>query len=103
MGIRRACSYKATFTLPKTASNYSAILVTIQQKGRNLISKTKTQLTTDTTARVVMNLTQAETRQFEAGVPAYVQIRCYASATDAPGSNCWPVEVWPALDDQILP
>lgn len=101
MGLRRACSYKANITLPKTASTYSAILITIQQDGQNLVSKTKSQLTTSGST-VTMNLTQEETRQFEAGIPAYLQIRCFASATDAPGSACWPVEVWPALDDQIL-
>ena len=101
MGIRRACTYKAVITLPKAASNYSKILITIQQNKQNLISKAKTDLTVSG-SQVTMNLTQAETAQFVDGTQAWLQIRCYASATDAPGSACWPLEVWPALDDQIL-
>ena len=101
MGIRRACSYKAVFKTPLAPSNYSKILVTVQQDGNNLISKNQSALTIGTDS-VTMNLTQAETSLFEAGKRAFVQIRCYASAYDAPGSKAWPVEVWPALDDQIL-
>lgn len=101
MGIRRACSYKAVFKTPLAPSNYSKILVTVQQDGNNLISKNQSALTIGEDS-VTMNLTQAETCLFEAGKRAFVQIRCYASAYDAPGSKAWPVEVWPALDDQIL-
>ena len=101
MGIRRACSYKAVFKTPLAPSNYSKILVTVQQDGNNLISKNQAALTIGTDS-VTLNLTQTETAQFEAGKRAFVQIRCYASAYDAPGSKAWPVEVWPALDDQIL-
>ena len=101
MGIRRACSYKAVFKTPLAPSNYSKILVTVQQDGNNLISKNQSALTIGTDS-VTMNLTQAETSLFEAGKRAFVQIRCYASAYDAPGSKAWPVEVWPAMDDQIL-
>lgn len=101
MGIRRACSYKAVFKTPLAPSQYSKILVTVQQDGNNLISKNQSALTIGTDS-VTMNLTQNETAQFEAGKRAFVQIRCYASAYDAPGSKAWPVEVWPALDDQIL-
>ena len=101
MGIRRACSYKAVFKTPLAPSNYSKILVTVQQDGNNLISKNQSALTIGTDS-VTLKLTQAETSLFEAGKRAFVQIRCYASAYDAPGSKAWPVEVWPALDDQIL-
>lgn len=101
MGIRRACSYKAIIKTPVAPSGYSKILVTVQQDGVNMITKNKADLTLGTET-VTMNLTQAETAQFVAAVPAYLQVRCYASAYDAPGSKVWPVEVWPALDDQIL-
>ena len=101
MGIRRACTYTAVFTLPKAASTYSKILVTIQQNKQNLVSKAKSALTVSGST-VTLNLTQAETAQFVAGDPAWLQVRCYASATDAPGSRCWMLDVWPALDDQIL-
>lgn len=102
MGIRRACSYTATIKTPVAPSGYSAILVTVQQDGANLVTKTKTGLTIGNDA-VTLKLTQAETAQFTAGKKAFLQIRCYKSAYDAPGSKCWPLDVWPALDDRILP
>ena len=52
---------------------------------------------------VVMKLTQEETYNFEPGKMAFVQIRVYKSAYEAPGSKCLPVPVWPSLDTRILP
>ncbi len=101
MGIRRACSYKAIFKTPVAPSEYSRILVTVQQDGVNMISKDENELTLGTDS-VTMNLTQEETYNFQAGRIAFVQIRCYRSEYDAPGSRCWPVEIWPSLDAQIL-
>lgn len=102
MGIRVACSYRGIFKTPIAPSQYSAILVTIQQDGVNLISKTQDQLEIEEDS-VVMNLTQEETHNFEPGKMAFVQIRAYKSAYEAPGSKCWPVPVWPSLDTRILP
>lgn len=101
MGLRRACTYQATIRTPKAPSNYSKLLLTIQQSGQNLINKTQADLTTDATS-VSVTLTQAETAQFKAGVPALLQLRCYASANEAPGSHAWAIDVLPALNDQIL-
>lgn len=101
MGLRRACSYQATFQTPEDPADYSKILVTIQQNGMNLISKTEDDLTIDGMT-VILKLTQAETALFETPGPALIQIRCYESAYNAPGSAVFPVDVWPALDDQIL-
>lgn len=102
MGLRRACSYEATIQTPRAPSNYSAMLVTIQQDGVNLINKSKSDLTVGD-ADVTLRLTQEETAQFRAGVPALLQIRCYAGTYDAPGSAAWQIDVWPALNDSILP
>ena len=101
MGMRRACSYQATIRTPQAPSAYSAMLLTIQQNGQNLINKTKSELTLGTTD-VTLNLTQAETAQFVAGKPALLQLRCYASATDAPGSKQWAIDVYEVNNDQIL-
>ena len=51
---------------------------------------------------MILQLTQAETAQFVAGIPAQIQIRCYGSAYNAPGSAAYVIEVWPALNDEIL-
>lgn len=101
MGIRRACSYQATFQTPKPPSNYSNILVTFSQNGQNLINKTRYQLAVEEYS-VTAQLTQEETKLFEAGTPAQVQIRCFGAVYDAPGSAVFSVDVWPALNDTIL-
>lgn len=101
MGMRRACSYQATIRTPEAPGNYSELLLTIQQNGQNLINKTRSELTVNETS-VVVNLTQEETAQFAAGKPALLQLRCYASEYDAPGSHAWAIDVLPALNDQIL-
>ena len=47
-------------------------------------------------------LTQEETKLFEEGKTAQIQIRCFGATYDAPGSAVFSVDVWPALDDRIL-
>lgn len=101
MGIRRACSYQATFQTPKPPSSYSEILVTFSQDGQNLINKARYQLNVEEFT-VTAQLTQEETKLFEAGRPAQIQIRCFGATYDAPGSAVFSVDVWPALDDRIL-
>ena len=101
MGIRRACSAAFTFYTPKAPSNYSDILVTVNQSGRTLINKYRANLET-TENSVILRLTQEETKQFEANIPAEIQIRCYGSTYDAPGSAVYAMDVWPALNDVIL-
>ena len=101
MGIRRACSYSATIKTPKDPSSYSEILVTFQQNKTNLISKHLEDLTVSGDS-IVVKLNQTETKQFVAGKPAFLQIRCYAAEYDAPCSAAWPLDVRPALDDSIL-
>lgn len=99
--IRRACSYEATIKTPVAPSNYSAILVTFQQNGENLINKQKPDLEL-TDVAVIVKLTQDETKLFVSQKNAYMQIRCYASAYDAPGSAVWKIPVEPALNDEVL-
>lgn len=101
MGIRRACSYQATFQTPKPPSSYSEILVTFSQDGQNLINKARYQLNVEEFT-VTAQLTQEETKLFEAGRTAQIQIRCFGATYDAPGSAVFSVDVWPALDDRIL-
>lgn len=101
MAIRRACSYSATIKTPKAPSSYSEILVTFQQNGINIINKTLEDLTIDGDAFIVQ-LTQPETAQFTDGKQAWVQMRCFVSDVEAPGSPVWPIDVFPALNDTIL-
>lgn len=101
MAFRRACSYQATIQTPEDPTTYSAVLVTFQQNGINVINKSLADLTIDGDAFVVQ-LTQAETAMFESGQQLWLQIRCYASTYNAPGSAAWPIDVLPALNDMIL-
>lgn len=104
MAIRRVCTWQATITLPEESSNYTAIVVTVSQDGRNIINKRNgdTGLTINTDD-VVLNLTQEETSQFEAGKTAQLQIRAYHDIYDAPGSRIWSVDVYDSLNKEVLP
>ena len=101
MAFRRACSYEATIKTPVDPSNYSAILVTFKQ-GETVVQKDETDVTLTSTS-VIVKLTQEETAAFEAKKKVYLQIRCYASTYDAPGSKIWALPVEDALDDEVLP
>lgn len=101
MAIKRACSYTATIKTPVVPSEYTAILVTFSQNGTNLIEKDETQVTLTDDA-IVVNLDQTETKQFTACAKAFLQVRCFKSQYDAPGSAIWAIPVWPALNDEVL-
>ena len=101
MAFRRACSYEATIKTPVDPSEYSAIVVTFKQ-GDTIVQKDLDDLTLTSTS-VIVQLTQAETAQFEAKKKVHLQIRCYASEYDAPGSKIWSLPVEDSLDDEVLP
>ena len=101
MAIIRACSYTATIQTPEDPTNYSAILITFAQDGTNLINKTESDVTFDDN-KVIVQLDQNETKTFTCGKKAYLQIRCYESQYNAPGSMVWGIDVYPALNDEVL-
>lgn len=101
MSIRRVCSYSATIQTPEQPSTYSKIIVTFAQGGTNLFTKNKSQLTIDTDT-VTVKLDQTETKQFDASKLAFMQIRCYNSQYNAPGSAVWAIRVEPALNEDVL-
>lgn len=101
MALRRACSYQANIKTPEAPDTYSAILVTFQQNQQNLINLDKSQLVIGEEL-VTVQLDQEQTRQFQAGVPAFLQIRAYKSQYEAPGSKVWTLDVYPALNDEVL-
>lgn len=101
MALRRACSYQANIKTPEAPDTYSAILVTFQQNQQNLINLDKSQLIIGEEL-VTVQLDQEQTRQFQAGVPAFLQIRAYKSQYEAPGSKVWTLDVYPALNDEVL-
>jgi len=101
MSIRRVCSYSATIQTPEAPSGYSAIKVTFAQGGTNLINKNKSDLTLSSNA-VTVKLDQSETKLFDAGKIALMQIRCFKSQYEAPGSAVWAIPVEPALSEDIL-
>lgn len=101
MAIIRACSYTATIQTPENPANYSAINITFAQDGANLISKSKSNVTIQDN-KVIVNLDQSETKLFTCGKKAYLQIRCFESQYNAPGSMVWAIDVYPALNDEVL-
>ena len=102
MGMIRACSYTATIQTPQDPTDYSSILITFAQGGNTILQKDETDVLFDGN-KVVIQLDQEETKSFTCGKKAYIQIRCYESQYNAPGSAIFAIDVWPALDDQILP
>lgn len=101
MSMIRACSYTATIQTPEDPTTYSAILVTFQQDGVNVIEKDETELTFDGNT-VIVKLDQSETKQFVCGKKCFLQIRCYKAQYNAPGSKIWAIDVCPALNDEVL-
>lgn len=101
MALRRACSYQANIKTPEAPDTYSAILVTFQQNQQNLFNLDKSQLIIGEEL-VTVQLDQEQTRQFQSGVPAFLQIRAYKSQYEAPGSKVWTLDVYPALNDEVL-
>lgn len=103
MAFIRACSYITVITPPKSPDSYTKILVVFQQDEENLVTLTLDSpgIECDDT-RIIVKLTQEETKQFKAGIPALVQVRCYGATYDAPGCAVRKIDVYPALDDRIL-
>lgn len=113
MSIRRACSYAATITTPEAPANYSAILVSFSQDKRVIHSFALGDPELVVNANdVTVQLTQEQTAAFlpsagspmgrENAQPAYLQIRCYKSAYEAPGSKTWALDVYDSIEEEVL-
>ena len=111
MAIKRACTYSASIRMPEDPDNYSQILVTVSQDPEIIAEKQKADLALSEQA-INFTLTQEETRLLRPSVkspmgnrigsPAYIQVRAFKSASAAPGSDCWKVEVYDSLNDGVL-
>lgn len=102
MPIIPGASYSATIQTPLPAENYSAMRVTFAQRGQVLLQKTEADLLIQN-GLVVVQLSQEDTQGFMPGAAALMQIRCYRSQYDAPGSACWPIAVLQSNDTEVLP
>ncbi len=113
MAIRRACSYAATITTPEDPAEYSAILVSFSQDQRIVhsfeLGDPEIVVNTDD---ITVQLTQEQTAAFapsagspmgrESSQPVFLQIRCYKSAYEAPGSKTWSIDVFDSLETEVL-
>lgn len=113
MAIHRAGTFPATIKTPLAPSEYSIIRVSFAQNQQILVEKTNGDEGFSTTEDyVVVTLSQEETLLFQptAGSPmggapgpmAYMQIRCYKSATEAPASKVWPIPVYDSLYTEVM-
>ena len=111
--IIRAGTFPAKIRTPLAPSEYSQIRVSFAQGQRLIVEKTIGDAGfTVGTDSVELVLTQAETLQFAptAGSPmgtvkgpmAFMQIRCYKNATDAPASCVWAVPVYDSLNQEVM-
>lgn len=101
MAIIRCCSYTAGIKTPIDPHDYSEILVTLSQDGKQLVVKRKEDLTLQDDA-VRIQLTQEETSLFTVPGPAMLQLRAYKSPYDAPGSRMWAIPVYPTNNEEVL-
>lgn len=113
MAIHRAGTFPATIKTPLPPTEYSAIRVSFSQDQVELITKNlgDSGLTVDD-EYVTVVLTQQETLAFrpsasspmgeKLGAPAFMQIRCFRHAMDAPASACWAIDVYDALNREVL-
>lgn len=99
--IRRVCSWACTVKTPKAPSTYSEILVTFEQNQQVVINKTQDDITIGT-EDIEIDLTQEETALLDGDSFCYMQVRCYASEYDAPGSAIFKIPVQRALSEEIL-
>ena len=113
MEIRRACSYAATITTPEAPGEYSAILVSFAQDQQIVHSfELGDPEIVVNESDVTVQLSQEQTKVFlpSAGSPmgtqtvgpVYLQLRCYKSTYDAPGSKTWAIEVYDSLEMEVL-
>lgn len=101
MDLVRVCSFTAGIITPRNPAEYTRIVVTFAQDGKTIITKNKSDLALQEDG-VKIRLTQAETALFKAPGVALMQLRAYKSEYDAPGSKCWALDVYPALNEEIL-
>lgn len=99
--IVKACSYTAVIKTPVDPNEYSSILVTFAQGGDVLVEKTKASLEFAEDS-VIVKLDQNDTKLFDATKRAQMQIRCYKSQYDAPGSTIFGIDVSPSLNEVVL-
>ena len=112
--IRRAGTYDLTVAPPQSPSEYSEIVLTFVQNQQIVLQK-KTgdpHVSTDE-VKVIVTLTQEETKLFQPslgspmgrqlGSKVTIQCRCYKSATDAPASGFCVVDVQDAQNEEVLP
>lgn len=113
MAIHRAGTYSATIKTPLAPSEYSKIRITFSQNQQEILIKNQGDTgVTIGEDYVEVTLTQNETLLFRpsapspmgapSGAPAFLQVRCYASDLDAPASATWRIEVYDALNQEVL-
>lgn len=100
MAMIRACSYSGMIDTPDSPSEYSVIQVTVKQGSVEITKELQDLELTDTS--IIFSLDQTETKQFSCGETAFIQVRCYKSQYDAPGSEIWGIPVLPSLNDEVL-
>ena len=112
-GINRLGTYSCSFRSRRDPAEYSKILVTFSQGQQIIVEKTQGDTGLEINGNLIeITLTQEETSRFRpsAGSPmgrataptAFVQIRAYKGPLDAPAGKTWPLNVYDALDEEVL-
>lgn len=102
----RVTTPKFTFILPISTDDCEIVQVTFRQGKHKLVkqsngSTTPSGMTFDDD-KVIVILTQEETKAFDYGYDAYVQIRALTEGGEAYASKSYKLMVWDVEDDSIL-
>ncbi len=96
----RATTPKHTFTLPFSTDGIDVLLLTYKQKNTVLeLTKEDVELEEN---KIIVNLTQEETKMFNANMTVSVQARIKMSTGEVIASNVLKVRVDPVLNDEVI-
>lgn len=99
--MRRGTTPTNTFKVDADLSEASVLFITYSQQGKTIIEKTLEDATI-TPEDITVNLTQAETLEFNSGIPVKIQIRAGFEDGSRIASNIMTTDVSAILKDGVI-
>ena len=99
--MKRATDFQFTITLDEGTGNLSKMRMAFSQQGEILLLKTENQLTVSDNT-IVCDLTQEETKLFEANVDCAIQLRAKNSEGKVFATDEFYESVEDVLDDEVM-
>lgn len=99
--MKRATDFQFTITLDEGTANLTKFRMAFSQQGEVLLLKTESQLEINDTS-VICNLTQEETKLFEANIDCAIQLRAKNTDGKVFATNEFYEAVEGVLDDEVM-